>query len=109
HFLSGDRVADVVPPAAVDVQLPDPDAFVPETELFHHPAGCDVLGADGGLQPVHPHAAEAVVDGHRQRRGDDPAPGVGLVDQVADLAGPGRAPDNGADGELPGEFTAVAD
>ena len=108
-FLGGDRVADVVAPGAVDVQLADPDALVPEAELFHHPARGGVLRPDRRLEPVHAHHPEAVVDGHRQRRGDDPAPGVRLVDPVADLPGPRRAPDDGADGQLPGELAAVAD
>src|ERR1700691_6382301 len=99
----------MVAPGAVDVQLPDPDALVAEPELLHHPPGRGVLRPDGRLQPVHAHDPEAVVDRHRQRGGDDPLARERLVDPVADLAGPGRSPDDRPDRELPGEMPAVAD
>jgi hypothetical protein len=37
HFLGGDRIADVVAPGPVDVQLPHAHAFLAEPELFHDP------------------------------------------------------------------------
>ncbi len=44
-----------------------------------------------------------------ERGRDDAAAGEGLVDPVADLRGPGRAPDDAADGELAREVIVVGD
>ena len=64
-FLGGERVALVVAPAAVHVEVAAEDTLQPEPELGQHPPAGAVLRADGRLQPVQPDRSEAVVDDHR--------------------------------------------
>src|SRR5690606_8995972 len=109
HVLGDQRVANVVAPGSVDVELATSNAFFPEPELLNHSTAGMVLGADVRLDPVQPGGEEAVVDGHGEGGGGDAAAGEGAVDPVADLGGAGRAPDDGADGELSGEAAVVRD
>ena len=99
----------MVPPCTVDVQVPAAQPFLVEAELLHHaPAGV-ILRADTRLDPVQADDEETMVDRHGQRGGDNPAAGHLLVDPVTHLPGPGRAPQDAADGQLAGEPPAVGD
>src|SRR5215471_17106285 len=109
HVLDREGVTEMVPPGAVDVQVPAAQPLLMEAELFHHaPAGV-IFRADARLDPVQPHDKETMVDRHRQRRGNDFAAGRPFVDPVPHLPGPGRAPQDAADRQLASEPPVVND
>src|SRR5690606_1064757 len=95
HVLDRERVADVVAPGAVDVELTPAYALLAEAELLHHPSAGVVLRPDVRLDPVEADREEAVIDGHGEGGGDDAPPGERAVDPVAHLTRSGRAPDDG--------------
>src|SRR5829696_3786222 len=85
RVLDRQRVRQVVPPRAVDVEVADQVALLAEAQLLHHPAAGPVLGADVDLDAVQADRAEAVVGDERDGGRDDAAPGVSPVDPVANL------------------------
>src|SRR5690606_41433114 len=105
----GQGVADVVAPGAGDVQMAAANSLFAESELFDDAAAGGVLRADIRLQAVEADGEETVVDGEGDGGGNDAASRHPLVDPVAALRGPGRPPDDRADGELTGEISLVGD
>src|SRR4051812_34099509 len=71
QVLGGHRVAEVIAPVAVDVEVPVVVRLLPEAQLLHDPAARRVVGADVDLDAVQAPGAERVVDDQGQRgRGD---------------------------------------
>src|SRR3954454_6551037 len=64
-LLREEGVAEVVPPAAVDVQVAAEQPLLTEAEPFDQPPARPVLRADVGLQPVQPGRAERVIADQR--------------------------------------------
>src|ERR1035441_2097570 len=99
----------MIPPGAVDVQVPAAQALLTEAKFLNYPAAGLVLRPDAGLDAVQADHEETVVDrdGHRGRS-QVPAR-IRLIDPVADLRRTSRAPDDAAHGQLAGEPPAVSD
>src|SRR5436305_14829443 len=89
NVLDREREAGVVPPRSVDMEVTRPQPLGAEAELLGDPQARDVLRTDVDLDPVQADGGEAVVDGERQRSGDDAAAGHPAVDPVP---GAGRTP-----------------
>ena len=97
QVLGEQRVGEVVPPVAVDVQVAAQQPLPLEAQPLDQPLARAVLRADVGLQPVQPDRAEGVVadQGDGQRR--HAPPGHLAVDPVAEVARPQRAADDVVD------------
>ena len=91
-FLDGDRVADVVLPPSVDLQVALGDALVAQAELLDHPPAGPVAGHDRDLHPVQGQVLEGVAAQHDDRLGAVAVAGLRLVHPVADVAALEGAP-----------------
>ena len=83
-LLDGEAVADVVLPHAVDLEEALGDALLADRQLLHHPPAVAVARHDADLEAVQVELLEGEGGDDDDALGDQPLPGAGLVDPVAD-------------------------
>ena len=99
----------MVLPRAVDLEVPQGDAFLPQVELLGHPPARLVAGDDRHLQPVQSQVLEGEPEHDSGRLGRIPVPGHRLVDPVADIGVLERAPLDAGDVDLAAEAAVDED
>src|SRR5579863_630187 len=84
----------------VDLEVPDRDPLLADTQLLHHPAAGPVPRHDGDLHTVQSEHLEGKTQDRHRRLGGDRLFGHGLIDPVADEGVLERTSLDGGQGDL---------
>jgi hypothetical protein len=102
-LLDRERVADVVLPHTVDLEVAVGDALDTDLPLLHHPPAAVVPGNDGDLDAMQPYVVEREAGHRHQRLRHVAVTRLGLVDPVADVRRLEWPPLHRRQVDLPGE------
>src|SRR3954467_15760789 len=108
-LLRGDRVADVVLPRAVDLEVAQGDALLADRQLLDHPAARLVAGDDRDLHAVEVQVLEGEAGEHDERLGYVALARPRLVHPVPDVGALERTPLHGGQVDLAAEVAADED